>query len=1460
MHHDWESNPDCDGGEEVCERSPVGGVDGIDEVEGGLGVRKGGGKCVRVKRLRNSTKGERHPSGGDPTSAPDQRAAEVDDPGGGGSKSAGGDPRLGGDLIGDADTQALVGDVVGKSEVTSASSEVDLRDMVDFDDAGSGAERFRPEYEYYNGWSEGDNVVLLRRDPITGRRIKEVHPFEWYFYVRREEYDRVSRDKWAWLARRHARKVVPDPKFPERYVRVYVRNSVRKLDLDRIFRGIGDPEWGPKWAVPLFLGERPRSLRLPRDRSTWTDLHHTMNWCVRNGMEPLEADLSPKQRFLTDFDVRIQAKYRIGFFDLETDDSVGGFDRKEEARILSVAWEGDRADEDPKDRGFILLREETDEAERELLLQFKRRCLEKYDVVVAWNGAGFDFPVLINRFRLCGIRVEWRRYLFLDLLPIFKRHFVRGGSKATSFALDSIGDKVLGMRKLDWRKIFRERNPEVSATFLNLYRYEPKLLEEYNRYDVEITRKLEEFTGFAAIEQLFCRISSGFINDLQIMTKVDQLLLKKGFKEGHHFPTRYWTKSDPERYEGAYVFDPILGMHENVCVFDFKSLYPSMIRAFNISPETIVREEDRDKFDSEQMCRIPYVTLDRGDEEESVEVRKGGTTFRTDREGFISQMYERTLERRKKYTELQGKRLNECGTTQDDLYLLYYRLAYSFKRLGLSFYGDLGNPKSRYYDIDLAEAVTLSGQYFIRKTNEYAEECGFVAIYGDSITSERCVVVQDDRERVRVEPIERLFEELREKFGSIIRNDGKEVVEVLNWKALSIDDSNNSVWSKLGGLVRHKTEKLIYRLSTPEGIVETTEDHGIIVQKSNKLIQLSPIDIFKSNFELLCVDIAEFKKLKDIDIFNEIGFYERKYERRVNREKILKSARVSLCADEEFIRIVFDGIKFSPTERIRFRRKYIVGTSEMDDLLDLLGIFCAEGSVSFVNNRYSEASISIYNKDEIKYFASAYWRLAPTQKGDGITDNGRKLQMRSELLSTVFGRLCGVGCEGKRVPNFVFSLPDRERRRFLDAYLRGDGSYWRDRKSVGNKDDHDGYESESVSLELTSGISYLSRSLGDDHSIRLPRKLPSGKTSWGIRTKKIWNRERNYSGRSKKSKPRLERIDYDGYVYDLSVPETGRFVEALGCVALHNTDSIFIQLANKDEKWNNDELRLNVLISRAEKFVAYCQERYVKILEEHGCRLEWNSVYLEFEDIHDRIFFTSKKRYAGKQMYHKGELTSHVEVKGFEVMRSDQSQVTQDLQRRILDAVLLENISAEELERRIVKPEFDRVASGKLTVDEVTISKGISRDPDRYKAKMLHVDLAREIRDHGREFHLGMKVEYVVTGSKPKLSGVLASEFAEDPLLTYDAVYYWDNVIYPPTLRILEVVYPNVDWRGFLLEVMRRRKVLLDRYRRWLIDPKNVSKAVDQIRANVGNILGPNELTELRAVPRVRTLRLDEIG
>ncbi|MHC4574025.1 MAG: DNA polymerase domain-containing protein, partial [Planctomycetota bacterium] len=889
--------------------------------------------------------------------------------------------------------------------------------------------KFKPEREYYHGWSEGAGVVLLYRTE-TGARKREFVPYDWYFFVRTEEAERIPPEKWDWLVNKRgwADRVEPDPEFPDRYWRVYVDRAMPKFDPRYYFSRIGSDSARYSWAVPFYLGERPQSIRFPIDRDRWRPFHKVINWLKKKDVEPLEADLSVKQRFMTDFDLRIKPTYRMMFLDLETDDSVGGFDRKEEARILSIAWQGsDFEKTEGADAGFLRLAEETDEAEEAMLREFRDR-IKPYDVLAAWNGFGFDFPVLFARFHRYRIRIDWRYWLFADPLPVFKRHYIRAGSHATSYALDAIGQAVLKIPKLEWRRDFAARHPDVPPRIIELYRREPELLKAYNVRDVEILRKLEEFTGFVNIEQIFCRIANGFANDWNISTKVDQLLLKKGRKDGFHYPTRFWSSRVPEQYEGAYVFPPEVGMHRNVGSFDFKSLYPSMVRSFNISPETIVRKEDVAALEARgvPLSRCPRFTAEGEDEP------KGGSVFRRDREGFISQMFVQTLERRKKYTDLQSERLKVTGTTQDDLFLLYYRLAYSFKRMGLSFYGDMGNSRSRFYDTELAEAITLSGQFFILETAKHARKFGYEPLYGD-------------------------------------------------------------------------------------------------------------------------------------------------------------------------------------------------------------------------------------------------------------------------------------------------------------------------------------------------------------------------------------------------------------------------------------TDSIYIQLAPSDREWPTEEERIEELVRLGDEFTEYCQERYLEVLEAHGCNLDWNSVILEYEDVMDRIFFVTKKRYAGRMLSHKGVATDHVEVKGLEVMRGDASLLTRNLQQAVLDAILMKGWDGARIEAELVAPEFARVTDGGLPPEEVIIAKGVSMDPDQYKTTPLHVNLAKWIRDHGQQFFVGMKVEYIVTGSKPKLSGVLVEHYDPDEV-PYDPEYYWDRVIYPASLRILTVCFPEVDWDFWRIEVRRRREKLVARYRRWLRDPKKVGKAVEQIRENGKGWLGERELELLRRVPRVRAI------
>jgi uncharacterized protein YprB with RNaseH-like and TPR domain len=388
-------------------------------------------------------------------------------------------------LIAEADTQALHGDIHGKKlagkdhaqvvdgdEIKSSNFDEEVGRSIDDVAVTEIDERYQwnTEREYYHGWSEGTNVVLLYRTE-TGARKREVVPFNFYFFVDRKEADaKIPQEKWEWLVKRGwADRVVPDPDFPERYYRIYVERPLERHDKKRIFERIDFVNRKYSWATPLYLGEMTMDISFPVDRDKWKPFHELINWLQKKDVEPLEADLSPRQRFMTDYDLNIQAKYRTMFLDIETDDTIGGFDRKEKNRILSIAWQGDDFEQDHSDSGYLELEEETDAAEERMLRRL-RDAIKPYDVLAAWNGFDFDFPVIFARFWKYNIRIDWRYWLFVDPLPIFRRHYIRAGADVTSFALDAVGQSVLKMPKLDWRSGFKKQFPGITPKMVRQYR------------------------------------------------------------------------------------------------------------------------------------------------------------------------------------------------------------------------------------------------------------------------------------------------------------------------------------------------------------------------------------------------------------------------------------------------------------------------------------------------------------------------------------------------------------------------------------------------------------------------------------------------------------------------------------------------------------------------------------------------------------------------------------------------------------------------------------------------------------------------------------------------------------------------------------------------------------------------------------------------------------------------------
>jgi len=171
-------------------------------------------------------------------------------------------------------------------------------------------------------------------------------------------------------------------------------------------------------------------------------------------------------------------------------------------------------------------------------------------------------------------------------------------------------------------------------------------------------------------------------------------------------------KSD--KFEGAYVKDPIVGQHKWVMSFDLNSLYPHLIMQYNISPETLVAQEKvKDMSVDKLLDRKVDTSILKG-----VTLTPNGALFKTNKRGFLPEIMQTMYNDRVKYKKLLLQAKQEYENTKNPKLLKdisKYNNIQLAKKISLnSAYGAIGNNWFRYYDLLVAEAITTSGQLSIR--------------------------------------------------------------------------------------------------------------------------------------------------------------------------------------------------------------------------------------------------------------------------------------------------------------------------------------------------------------------------------------------------------------------------------------------------------------------------------------------------------------------------------------------------------------------------------------------------------------------------------------------------------------------------------------------------------------------------------------------------------------------------
>lgn len=171
-----------------------------------------------------------------------------------------------------------------------------------------------------------------------------------------------------------------------------------------------------------------------------------------------------------------------------------------------------------------------------------------------------------------------------------------------------------------------------------------------------------------------------------------------------------------EHYVGGFVFEPKPGLYKNLAVFDFRSLYPTIIASHNISLETLNCD----------CCRGTN----------KIPLENTNLWFCQKKKGFVPIIIEDLITRRMRIKELLKKEKSSLLITRSQ----------ALKDLSNSFYGYLGFHAARWYNHNCAQSVTALGRDYVHKVIDKAKERGFVVVYGDtdSIFFERGGKTQED--------------------------------------------------------------------------------------------------------------------------------------------------------------------------------------------------------------------------------------------------------------------------------------------------------------------------------------------------------------------------------------------------------------------------------------------------------------------------------------------------------------------------------------------------------------------------------------------------------------------------------------------------------------------------------------------------------------------------------------------
>lgn len=374
------------------------------------------------------------------------------------------------------------------------------------------------------------------------------------------------------------------------------------------------------------------------------------------------------------------------------------------------------------------------DSEEELLTDFfKFIHHEKPDVISGWNIEGFDIPYLINRAKFIG-QEDIVKYLspwklkeelntdrngqsyyripglgILDYMALYKKFCL---SPRESYSLNHICHVELGEEKLDYSEY---ENLE------NLYKKNWEMFIDYNKRDTFLILKLDDKLKYFDLAITYAYLAKVNYEDIFGTVKYWDVKIYNALYDQKIAVPSYPKGNNKEEYPGGYVKDPQVGMHKWVSTFDLNSLYPNLMVQFNMSPETIINWYEPNSRDNvNAILNKTFVSSD------EYSVTANGYYFSKEKQGIIPAIVENLYELRKEYKNkmIAAEKELQMNPSQDlrEKIGQYNAMQHALKISLNSLYGAIGNAHFRYFDVRIAEAITLSGQTIVKWTEKRVNE------------------------------------------------------------------------------------------------------------------------------------------------------------------------------------------------------------------------------------------------------------------------------------------------------------------------------------------------------------------------------------------------------------------------------------------------------------------------------------------------------------------------------------------------------------------------------------------------------------------------------------------------------------------------------------------------------------------------------------------------------------------